>query len=180
MRKLLALSLALFISACSTGITTNTDYRPEFNFSTIKTYKYLEFEDKNSIQNIYTDRTETALNNTLKLKGLSLSADKPDIIIAYHIVTEKKEKQRITTSGSLYFGKRYMGSSISMGTTHIDNIEYNVGNMVVDFIKPGSRKIIWHGEATAKIDMARTPEERSSMIQEAVNILLKDFPPLEL
>lgn len=179
MRKNISYVLLLLLSACSTGITTNTDYQAQFDFSTIHTYRYLEFDDKNKIQSIYTDRIETALNNTLQSKGLNLKEKQPDILIAYHIFTEKKEKQRITTSGSLYFGRRYMGSSINMGTTHVDTIEYNVGNIIVDFIEPASRKIIWHGDAMAKIDMAKNPEERSAMIQEAVNILLKNFPPIK-
>ena len=179
------LIISLLLASCSSGITVSTDYRPDFNFKAIKSYSYLAFDSAENIthsQSIYTARVETALNNSLNHKNLTLKPISPDVLIAYHIFTEKKEKQRVTTTsgGNIYYGRRYMGPSINMGITYIDNIEYNVGNMLIDVIDPKTQNVIWHGEASAKIDQAKNPEERSALIQEAVDTLLNDFPPQSL
>jgi hypothetical protein len=173
-----SLMLIIMLGACSNGIKTRNDYRPEVDFTTLKTYQYLSFSEEPKTQDIYSDRVKTALNNTLKAKGLTQKEADADLLIAYHIFTDTKEQERITTTGGgIYYGRSYMGPTLNMGTTYVDKVEYRVGNLVVDFIEPESRKVLWHGEAEANVDDARTPEERTAMIQAAVDQLLESFPP---
>ena len=40
-----------------------------------------------------------------------------------------------------------------------------------------SKKMIWRGAAKAVVDPSNTPEKREKLINEAVNEILKNFPP---
>ena len=178
-KRLGLLSLCLFLFACGDNIKTSNDFRPETSFSTLTQYAFLPFE-ANGVQDIDQDRIKDALTDELTKKGLVAVPEKDaDVLIAYHVFTQNKQKQRVTSTGggSYYYGRRYYGGSIGMGSTYVTNIDYKVGHLVVDFVAPDNRKVLYHAEASTKVGDVNTPEDRKLLIVEAVKKMLAEYPP---
>ena len=177
-KKIAVLGLCLWMFACGNNIKTSNDYRTEVQFSELTLYSFLPF-DSSAVKNIDQDRIKKSLTDELALKGLTaVEESEANVLIAYHVFTETLQKQRVTTTGgSYYYGRRHYGPSINMGTTYIDNIDYKVGNLIVDFIEPKSRKVLYHAEASSKVADAKTPEDRRRLIDQAVKEMLADYPP---
>ena len=177
-KKLSVLSLCLLMFACGDNIKTSNDYRPETQFSQLTHYAFLAFET-DGIQNIDQDRIKDALAQELNEKGMTLASEADaNVLVAYHVFTKTKQKQRVTSTGSsYYYGRRYYGSSIGMGTTYVDTVDYKVGHLVVDFLAPDNRKVLYHAEASTKVGDVNTPEDRKLLIQQAVKKMLAEYPP---
>ena len=66
-------------------------------------------------------------------------------------------------------------------TFTVDGKELTVpeGTLIIDFVEPNSKNLLWRGAAKGVFDNARTPEKRDKMINEAVQKILQNFPPLK-
>ena len=53
----------------------------------------------------------------------------------------------------------------------------NLSGLVVDFVDPREKDLIWRGTASGSVDPHRTPEERTARVQEAVWKMLDQYPP---
>ena len=51
------------------------------------------------------------------------------------------------------------------------------GTLILDFVDTRSKKMIWRGSANADVSDATTPEKREKIIDDAVENILKYFPP---
>lgn len=59
----------------------------------------------------------------------------------------------------------------------MDIYEYEEGSLILDFVDPKTKNLIWRGSGKAQVDSAMTPESRDKLINEAVAKILKNFPP---
>ena len=65
-----------------------------------------------------------------------------------------------------------------MGTSRTTAINYTVGTLVIAGFEAGNKELVWEGSASsAAIDSATSPEQSKNLINEAVQKILKDFPP---
>jgi hypothetical protein len=55
--------------------------------------------------------------------------------------------------------------------------QYEVGTLLVDFIDPATKRVIWRGTAQSRVNESRDPEERQALLRAAVERLLAQFPP---
>jgi hypothetical protein len=47
----------------------------------------------------------------------------------------------------------------------------------LDFVDAKTKKLLWRGSGKARVGDAKTPEKRQKLINEAVEKILKKFPP---
>jgi hypothetical protein len=47
----------------------------------------------------------------------------------------------------------------------------------LDFVDAKTKKLLWRGLGKVQVDDAKTPEKRQKLINEAVEKILKKFPP---
>ena len=47
-------------------------------------------------------------------------------------------------------------------------------------MESNSKNLLWRGAAKSVVDDARTPEKRDKVINEAVQKILENFPPIKL
>ena len=103
-----------------------------------------------------------------------IASDNPDFLIAEHL--GKKDKVHVTSWGYDYGPRvRYWGGY--WGPAGVTTHEYEEGSLILDFVDTKSKKMIWRGAAKAVVDPSNTPEKREKLINEAVNEILKNFPP---
>ena len=54
---------------------------------------------------------------------------------------------------------------------------YEEGTLVLDFVAPNGKDLLWRGVAQRTLDRNPTPEKTDKSIDGAVEQILKDFPP---
>lgn len=159
---LLALSAVV---ACS-PIGVQTDYDRKIDFSKYKRYKWLPPKQQPKNQ-VIADRIREAIEYRLGRKGFQKQEEvgKPDFLITYH--------GRITTKIDVVtteYGYSHWHRSTMQKTSVY---RYNEGTLVIDVIDAPTSQLIWRGVGVGAV----TAASRNEMIDQAVDEILKQFPP---
>ena len=174
-RAIFVLFFIGFTISCSTIYGVQHDYDKQVDFTNLKTYDWMPIPEKAGIDTLSIQRVKKAVNAELKAKGLMMTSDNPDFLIAEHL--GKKDKVQVTDWGYGYgLGDRYGGGDY-WGPRGVDTYQYEEGSLILDFVDAKSKKMIWRGVAKAQIDDTNTPEKSEKLINEAVQEILKKFPP---
>ncbi len=168
---LLAGLVALCV-ACTT-IQISTDYDPDAAFSELRTWSFADpgqpTGDPRLDSSLVRTRIFQALESELAVKGYGRAVGvEPDFLVDTHVALSRELDVHTFHRG---YGRSSWGSS----ETLVREVEQ--GSLVLDFLHPESRKLLWRGIAQARVDRRGTPAERSQRIREAVRLMLQDFPP---
>ena len=176
MRSIKSICILFLLAAavgCSTVYDVQFDYNTSTDFANLKTYNWLPVPEKTDIDSLDVVRVKKAVNAEMQAKGLRLASN-PDFLIAEHL--GKKEKVSVRDWGydyGPYAG--YWGGY--WGPGGVSTFQYEEGSLILDFVDPQTKQLIWRGSAKAEVDDMRTPEKREALIDEAVQKILKNFPP---
>lgn len=105
-------------------------------------------------------RVRNAVNTQLAAKGMRRDSQDPDFLIAYQV--SAKDRLRV---------RNYTFISDKKFET------YEEGTLVLDFVAPNGKDLLWRGLAERTLDSNPTPEKTDKRINEAVEEILKGFPP---
>ena len=149
------------------------DYDQQANFAELKTFDWMQIPENADINNLILQRVKNAVNSELKAKGLMMSSNDPDFLIAKHL--GKKDKVHVADWGYGYgsygrYGGYWGGSGISA-------YQYEEGFLILDFVDAKSKELIWRGSAKAVVENVNTPEKSEKIINAAVKEILKKYPP---
>ena len=83
------LATAAFLMSCGGGLQVDTDFDPQANFASMRTYAWAQRtptgEDDPRVYNAITaGRIKTAVDNALQTKGLRQVSSSPDVYVAWH------------------------------------------------------------------------------------------------
>ena len=101
-------------------------------------------------------------------KGFRETTQDPDFLVAFH--TGVQDKTDVQSWG---YGYGYWG----MGGGGVSTINYQEGTLILDFINPKTKKLIWRGVGKKVVSQKATPEKREKGINDAVEKILNQFPP---
>lgn len=174
--RVLALAgVVLFAAGCST-IDVTTDYDPAADFSTLKMFKWVDAKGSDLDKNpLIKSRVRDAVIRNLKGKGYQeVGSGEPDFFVFAH--AGAKEKMNVTDWGYSYGA--YWGPYGAYGR-NIDVSYYTEASLFVDVVKnnPGKDELAWRGVGTGVVSPSASPEERADNINNAVAMILEDFPP---
>ena len=163
-----------FVVSCSTIYGVQYDYDKQADFESLKTYDWMTVPEKADIDSLNVERVKKAVNAELQAKGLMMTSNNPDFLIAEHL--GKKDKVQVANWGYGYGPHGgYRGGY--WGPRGVSTYQYEEGSLILDFVDSKSKKMIWRGVAKAVVDNINTPEKNEKLINEAVQEILKDFPP---
>ena len=176
MRSLRALILVL-LTACAPAIQVSQDWDPGAKLSALRSWTWQpgypqKTGDPRLDSDLLNERIRTALESGLAAKGFTRaeSAEQADFTVAWHVAIQDKLDARTMYTG--YGPYRGWGGG---ATTVVD--QYEVGTLLVDFVSPATRQVIWRGTAQSRVQESRDPQERQARIDAAVDKLLAQFPP---
>jgi hypothetical protein len=176
------LCVSLFIAGCA-SMTVNYDYDQRVNFAALRTYNWLPTPPKSEVNQLTIRNIEFAVDKQLQAKGLGMSPENPDFFIAVHVTKQTKVDTEqwgyAYGNGDFFYGGRYprfrggapANYEFRRGT---DTYVYDIGTLIIDFVDPKTRELIWRGTATAEIDPSAPQIE---LINKAVTRVLQNFPP---
>lgn len=71
--------------SCSAIYDVTYDYDPQVNFSGFKTFDWMQVPEKAGIDSLVVQRVNNAVNTELKAKGVMITSNNPDFLIAEHL-----------------------------------------------------------------------------------------------
>jgi hypothetical protein len=176
-RAIVALGTLLIVGACS-GISTSSDYDPAVDFTNYATYTWLDTEG-DDIDAITNSRIQTSIDAAMVAKGLQKGGASADLAVGYQVTSaERKSYNTVNTGwggGYGYGGYGWGGYGMSTSTTYENSWEE--GTLLIGMFDVGTKSLVWTGTATAALDASRSPEQRQQLVDDAVNKMMKDFPP---
>jgi len=174
-----------FLSACST-LRVHTDYDTTYDFSSLKTYAWLEGQtpsnDVRINNSLIINRVVNAVNAGLQARGYKLvDADKADFYVNWLGGIEDKIRLETidTYYGHLGYGYGAWGYSgyYWPGFARTYTFEYQEGTLIIDIADSKSKELVWRGTGEDYLERKETPEEITAGINHIVGEILKDFPP---
>lgn len=186
------LFLFLLLAGCSPIINVSSDYDPEADFSTLRSFAWLpepQYESGDPLlehNSLLARRIQSAVESELAVKGYTKTKhDSADFALGYHVTRNQETSVQVIDRYYDYYRPgwrgytRHRGMPGSYGNVHSEAIvyQYQSGTLILDIVIPANRQLIWRGTAKAEIDPNSTPEEKETLIRNAVREILAHFPP---
>ena len=176
--------IILIVSGCST-IQVTSEYNPKRDFSSLKTYAWLNDKDKPSddlrINNeLVISSVRDATEESLESKGfVKTKRDQADFLISWFGVIEQKVKaESITHFYAPYgYGTLYRDPAWNTQAQATALKEYEKGSLIFDFLDPKSNTLMWRGIGQDRIVEGQLDEKIKKNLHLAVRQILADFPP---
>jgi hypothetical protein len=185
----LSLATLLLLLGCST-MEIQSDYDTGTDFSTLRSYAWLD--DRSAVEggeketrSLLDQRIRRAVEQTLLEKGHpKVPQDQASFLVSYHVGVDRKLDVHTIHHGYGYgYGGRgyyhygpYWGPYWG-GYSDTRIREYDEGTLLIDFIDPERRELLWRGSAQARVEGYSKPAEREERVRKAVAKILEQFPP---
>ena len=176
------LTVCLFILWSCSSLSYKTDFDPEIDFSTYKTYMWYAGEmpddDALSANPLVKKRVAAGIDKALQAKGYSIGTqDEFDFIVIIH--AGNKEKMQITNYGygGYGYGRYGMGWGGYGGYGQTDVYQYDETTVVIDIADAKKKEMVWRSSVTGVIKEYSDQEKRQKRIDEVVAKMLSEFPP---
>lgn len=167
LRSLLLMTVCVALAACST-MRSNIDYDPSYDFTKAKTYNWIPNPQIAQSNELFDKHFRKVMDEKMAAKGYSVNETNPDFMIAYH--GDVQSKVDVTNWGYRYPG--WYGG--------VEVYQYDEGTLIVDFVDSGSKNLIYRATISAEMDRGSSDfERRQKRINEAVDKILKSFPPTQ-
>jgi hypothetical protein len=177
--RLITLAVGLLAVQACAHFTVDSDYDREADFSAFATYDWMPPETRRIDLRVRDPRAheliQDAVQEELGAKSFRRAegAD-PDLLIGYHLaLDEGLDSQTLYTGSPADWQYRTYG----LGRTTNQNLMYTEGTLVIDFFDAAKEELIWRGVAEGHVKQSTDADERKKRIEEAVNQILRDFPP---
>jgi len=168
--KILNMFLILVSSVILTGCSANStkyDHEAKVDFTNLKTFDWFVFPELMQVNELVVGDVMDAVNRELSAKGMRKVSENPSFLIALHISKQLKRDYQG------FSGTRYGSYRMRLSQVHEE------GTMILDFVDPETKELLWRGAATTAIKPALTPEEQKKRITEVVSKIMDKFPPVQ-
>ena len=180
-----------FAAGCA-ALDVHYDFDREVDFALIQTYDWMSVPQKTQDNELTLKHMRSAVNKQLQAKGLTVTSNNPDVLIAMHGGKEKKvdvqEWGYAYRDRDYYHTGPYYPSNMypppypadPHGRENIeyrrgtDTYEYEVGTLIIDFVDAKKKELIWRGIATGVVNPNITAED----IDRIVAKIMENYPPV--
>jgi Domain of unknown function (DUF4136) len=159
---------------CSPEIQTYTDYDPDYDQWTFKTFDWSQKVNTEQNQNplyyneLNDKRIKKAVLRQLQKHHYELTSNSPHLILHYHIVVE--DKSVIMTEPFGYgYGPYWKRRPQQVYT-------YTQGTLILDLMDTRINQLVWRGWAVSAVDGLDSPEKIDKLIELAVRKMFVKFP----
>jgi hypothetical protein len=172
-------SLVLALAGCA-SVHVTSDFDDTVDFSRLHAYVWAPQEkpaDPVVADTLVENRIRNAVDRELAAKGYRrVDGAPPDFVVDF--ATAMRERVDYHSWPSWCWGHYHYGYGWGYGYhgwhDRVDVIQYVQGTLLVGMLDPTTNQLLWRGKATEIVDDKSGSEAR---IDEAVKLLLADFPP---
>ena len=159
---LVLVSLFIFTGCSTTG--GQYVYETKADFTNLNTFDWFAVPQEAQLNELVVTDVKDAVNRELAAKGKEKVSENPSFLIALHI--SKQLKRNDWSLSDVRYGSY---------RTRLPQV-YEEGTMILDFVDPETKELLWRGSATAVVESVLTPEEQKSRINKVVSKILDKFP----
>jgi hypothetical protein len=178
LRILLLAVLAL--GGCST-VQVSQDYDPRADFRRYATWQWRDpvqppTGDIRADSPLLDQRIRQAVENHLVARSIKPAREQPDLYLAYHLVIEPKiygDTYGSTMGAGGFYHPWYGGFG---SDTPIR--QYDESRLTIDMVAPHTDQLLWRGTGVYRFKAYATPEQSAAALQEIVDRILGQFPPV--
>ena len=156
----------LCLAALATAQAVHFDYDRAANFSSYKTYQWVDNRAGQAENQLMDQNIKRAIDAQLASKGMQRVESGGDVQLSYQVaIDQEKEFSALGT------GPRWYGNARVTSTT------IDIGKIVVDVFDPSTKQLVWRGQASKTLDIKKDPEKNYQNLQKAMAKLFKNYPP---
>ncbi|MBE5318411.1 DUF4136 domain-containing protein [Pedobacter sp. MR2016-19] len=171
-------TIVMAFTSCITVLTAS-DYDKKIDFSKLKSFAYYEKGIEHlELNNLDKPRMLDALETTMVKKGFTKTG-RPDFLVNVVVLSSINARADWGYSGGGYqwdaVSSSYQWRDSQFGPLNSSK-EYQSGTIIIDFLNPETKAIMWHGVGSGfNFDDYENREER---IKLAVKQILSEYPPI--
>ena len=158
----LAALTSLLLTACASGPSIVANTNPGTDFSTFKTFNYMQplgTDRSNGVRTPFSTRLMASMDREMAARGLQKS-DSPDILIDFNIFAEDRIDVRQTPTSTVHHSHWHRGWS-TWPTYQTTVRQYTEGSLVIDIVYPAGSMLIAEGSATQRVNNDTLTQEAS-------------------
>ncbi len=192
-RLITALMAVTLLAACASGPPTpEVDFKPDYNFMTVKKIGFYKHSGSTSGENpvllsdMQKNRIDEAISFALGNKGFQIVDDpaEADLLVSWHLMTQEKTDVRTYQTGMStgYYGgynryNRYSAYNCwNCGmNTEVSVQNYTQGTFIADMIDPQLKQSVWRSVIQSKLK-GNQDQDQGRYNAAATNIFAS-FPP---
>ena len=181
---LCSIMVALSFAGCATKFETGSQQAPDANFARRSTFRFVPDKSHAAAEAVASGPDWRGLISqdiltALNAKGYRFFPNRQtDLLVAFHIVLTENES--VTTLDN-YLGYQLTPSQSSQADlakfqdpNHPG--EASRGTLIIDFIDPKKKVLLWRGWAKTNVDLKQSGEKLQALAKEAVNQILAKLP----
>lgn len=184
LNALVILAGSFLFSGC-TSVSVNYDYDTNYDFSTLKQYRWLDIPKDFPANEIAIKRIKNAVDQQLQAKGFEQVSESPDFLVS--MLGFRDVVWQGVVSGTVYSDypgypgyRRYRGYGRSAEfETRYEVNEFEEGTLTLTVINAARSTLIWEGTAKTFLEPDRSTEYKEQKTQEIIAKLLANFPPIQ-
>ncbi len=170
MKRAAIFLLLIMLSQCSPEIQAYTDYDPDYDQWSYKTFNWSEKTSAEQNPIYYNDlndkRIKKAVLKQLQKLHYRFVSDSAELILQYHIIVEDKS---VVLTEPFGYGPYWMQRNQNVYT-------YSQGTLILDLMDTRINQLVWRGWAVAAVDGINSPEQIDNLIETAVKKMFIKFP----
>jgi hypothetical protein len=158
---------SVLFSACA-QYTVKTDYDPEANFSSYRSFSVIEPQLRANANPLVMKRIVRAIRDELITKGFrEATRSQADMLVTIH--GSKQDVIDINTTRHGY------GYSYGYQWTEIDVQQYTEGSLFIDIAERQAKELVWRGAASGVL--GDEPGRDEQKVRDVISKILESFPP---
>ncbi len=179
------LLLLLPLSMACGGINVVSDWDPNFDFAQAQTFVVLEETGGDDLPPLVETRVRNSIAAAMTARGYRQVSDttEANLAVGYQFTSEQRRSyETVNTGWNSYgyggYGRWYRYGGPTMTTTRTTERVYDVGQLLIAIFDTDSPAMVFTATGSSELSQAqRTPQEMQREIDEAVEEILRDFPP---
>jgi len=183
-RLVVAASVALLAAACGPSIQVSSDWDPAVDFTQYQTFAVLDEATGGAHVDQLTDRRiKSAIAGALEAKGMRQVNDptSADVAVGWQLTTDQRSSFSTVTTGwgSYGYGRGgWYGPGMGMTSSQTTETRYEVGTLVIALFDEKTDEMIFTSTGSKRLASDNVPpDEAQNRINQAVETILRDFPP---
>jgi hypothetical protein len=172
--RLIPLAAFILTVVCAYGQDVHYNYDRGTNFSSYKTYQWVDLPEAVADQLLDRD-IKRSVDEQLAQKGLTKVEKDADLYVGYHALFNLEKGVNLSALGTR--GGPGGWGGFDNGTVTGQTSTIPVGMLFVDLYDAGKKQVIWRGDANKTIDLKKDPNKNYKNLQKAVAKLFKNYPP---
>lgn len=166
---------AFALAGCS-GVTTNSDFDHQYDFSGKTTYAWFEQgQESTGVNDMVERRVQSVVDQSLAGRGMTKTTqDKADFLVAFHTGVQEQTQYNTYGYGMGGWGYGYgWGGGMNMTTTTATH--YEEGTLILDIVDRAKMETVWRGSVKGTIESSS--DANYDKFSKGIDKMFQDFPP---